>query len=158
VAAAVAAVLVGEEIAAITATLSCTAPFAFCSLPKVATQTRTYVVVSLGAHAAAIASALEDPSSMGKSSGCVPPARLQGRKPQTDAPSFARNKMRKARTMAIQEGNVILSTSGALDNSGKSGAKWRELCRNCGPQKCIRHCGHDHLDSCFTWQVCDGNI
>jgi hypothetical protein len=28
-----------------------------------------YVVVSLGGHAAAIASALEDPSSMGKSSG-----------------------------------------------------------------------------------------
>jgi hypothetical protein len=59
-------------------------------------------------------------------------------RPQTDAPSFARNKMRKARTMAIQEGNVILSTSGALDDLGKSGAKWRELCRK-SAQQTVKH-------------------
>jgi transcription factor IIIB 90 kDa subunit len=53
---------------------------------------------------------------------------------EADPPSFARNKMREARAKAIQEGNVALLTSGALDDSGKFGSKWRQLHRKSAQQ------------------------
>jgi transcription factor IIIB 90 kDa subunit len=45
---------------------------------------------------------------------------------EADPPIYTRNKILEARAKAIQEGNVELLTSGALDDVGKRGSKWRD--------------------------------
>lgn len=45
---------------------------------------------------------------------------------EADPPIYTKNKMQEARAKAIQEGNVALLTSGALDGDGKRGSKWRD--------------------------------
>jgi transcription factor IIIB subunit 2 len=47
---------------------------------------------------------------------------------EADPPVFTRNRIKEARARAIQENNVELLTSGALDDpmAGKSAAKWRD--------------------------------
>ena len=45
---------------------------------------------------------------------------------EADPPVYTKNKIREARAKAIQEGNVELLSSGALDDHGKRGSKWRD--------------------------------
>jgi transcription factor IIIB subunit 2 len=47
---------------------------------------------------------------------------------EADPPAFTKNRIMEARARAIQESNVELLTSGALDNpmAGRSAAKWRD--------------------------------
>lgn len=47
---------------------------------------------------------------------------------EADPPAFSRNRIREARARAIQDGNVQLLQSGALDDpmDGKKGKKWRQ--------------------------------
>jgi transcription factor IIIB 90 kDa subunit len=44
---------------------------------------------------------------------------------EADPPIYTKNKIREARAKAIQEGNVELLASGALDDDGKRGSRWR---------------------------------
>jgi transcription factor IIIB subunit 2 len=50
---------------------------------------------------------------------------------EADPPAFSRNRIREARARAIQEGNVALLTSGALDDpaEGKKAGTWRSQTR-----------------------------
>jgi transcription factor IIIB 90 kDa subunit len=76
---------------------------------------------------------------------------------EADPPSFARNKMREARAKAIQEGNVALLTSGALDDSGKFGSKWRELRRKSAQQTVKYQQVYSTIEKKLTDQVDEDN-
>jgi transcription factor IIIB subunit 2 len=49
---------------------------------------------------------------------------------EADPPVYTRNKLWEARVQAIRENNVPLLTSGALDDFGKRGDKWRKKDQN----------------------------
>lgn len=61
---------------------------------------------------------------------------------EVDPPAFARNRILEARARAIEEGNVALLTSGALDDplrSGKRAAQWRHAKKQRKSQSGFRH-------------------